>query len=171
MSAEQGGSQDWEKAEERGSFLVGLSRDDFVSMAWLSCSWGYFCRFQRGFTAVPPQLQSPRCRLFFSFVRLIQNPPQLGCPLWQDTFKTTSSWHPYCEWHSWPMGLMSLCSAVGGDVVQPQHTPPSHWALSQIIQGVPIVAQWKQIWLGTMRLSVRSLASLSGLWIQPCHEL
>ena len=32
--------------------------------------------------------------------------------------------------------------------------------------GVPIVAQWKQIRLGTMRLQVRSLASLSGLlWL------
>ena len=37
--------------------------------------------------------------------------------------------------------------------------------------GVPIVAQWKRIQLGTMRLQVRSLASLSGLRIQHCHEL
>ena len=34
--------------------------------------------------------------------------------------------------------------------------------------GVPIVAQWKQIRLGTMRLRVRSLASLSGLRIRCC---
>ena len=38
-------------------------------------------------------------------------------------------------------------------------------------QGVPIVAQQKQIRLGTMRLWVPSLASLSGLRIQRCHEL
>ena len=33
------------------------------------------------------------------------------------------------------------------------------------------MAQWKQIQLGTMRLQVRSLASLSGLRIWLCHEL
>ena len=37
--------------------------------------------------------------------------------------------------------------------------------------GAPIVAQQKQIQLGTMRLWVRSLASLSGLRIWRCHEL
>ena len=37
--------------------------------------------------------------------------------------------------------------------------------------GVPIVAQRKQIWLGTIGLWVRSLASLNGLRIQRCHEL
>ena len=37
--------------------------------------------------------------------------------------------------------------------------------------GVPIVAQWKQIWLVTMRLRVRTLALLSGLRIRHCHEL
>ena len=37
--------------------------------------------------------------------------------------------------------------------------------------GVPVVAQGKQSQLGTMRLWVRSLASLSGLRIQHCHEL
>jgi len=34
--------------------------------------------------------------------------------------------------------------------------------------GVPVMAQWKQIWQGTLRLQVRSLASLSGLWIWCC---
>ena len=33
------------------------------------------------------------------------------------------------------------------------------------------MAQWKQIRLGTMRLQVQSLASLSGLRIQRCREL
>ena len=37
--------------------------------------------------------------------------------------------------------------------------------------GVPIVAQWKQIQLETMRLWVQSLASISGLRIQRCCEL
>ena len=36
---------------------------------------------------------------------------------------------------------------------------------------VPIVAQWKQIRLGTMRLRVQFLASLSGLRIWRCCEL
>ena len=38
-------------------------------------------------------------------------------------------------------------------------------------EGVPVVVQWRQIRLRTMRLRVRSLASLSGLRIQRCHEL
>ena len=37
--------------------------------------------------------------------------------------------------------------------------------------GVSVVVQWKRIRLGTMRLQVRSLALLSGLRIQHCHEL
>ena len=37
--------------------------------------------------------------------------------------------------------------------------------------GVPVVAQWKGIQLGTMRLWVQSLASLSGLGIQCYPEL
>ena len=36
--------------------------------------------------------------------------------------------------------------------------------------GVPVVAQRKQILLGTMRVWVQSLASLSGLRIQHCHS-
>ena len=37
--------------------------------------------------------------------------------------------------------------------------------------GVPVMVQWKQIQLGTMRLQVQFLTSLSGLRIQCCHEL
>ena len=37
--------------------------------------------------------------------------------------------------------------------------------------GVPVVAQRKQIRLGTMRLRVQSLALLGGLRIWRCHEL
>ena len=37
--------------------------------------------------------------------------------------------------------------------------------------GVPIIAQQKQIRLVTMRLCIQSLALLSGLQIQRCHEL
>ena len=39
------------------------------------------------------------------------------------------------------------------------------------IQGIPAVAQWKRIWLGTMRLRVWFLAWLSGLRSWCCHEL
>ena len=38
-------------------------------------------------------------------------------------------------------------------------------------QGVPMVAQRKRIRLGTMRLRVQSLASMSGLRIWRCYEL
>ena len=38
-------------------------------------------------------------------------------------------------------------------------------------EGVPVVAQRKRIQLGTVRLRVRSLASLSGLRIRHCCEL
>lgn len=37
--------------------------------------------------------------------------------------------------------------------------------------GVPVVAQRKRIRLGTMRLWVQSLASISGLRTWHCHEL
>ena len=43
--------------------------------------------------------------------------------------------------------------------------------LRSILFGVPVVVQWKQIWLGAMRLWVQSLASLSGFRIRHCHEL
>ena len=48
------------------------------------------------------------------------------------------------------------------------------WASGQIRNaavGVPIVAQQKRIRLGTMRFGVWSLASISGLRIQCCHEV
>ena len=37
--------------------------------------------------------------------------------------------------------------------------------------GVPVMAQWQQTQLVSMRMQVRSLALLSGLKIQCCHEL
>ena len=43
--------------------------------------------------------------------------------------------------------------------------------LKRHLQGVPTVAQWKWIWLATMRLQVQSLVSLSGLRVWCCHEL
>ena len=43
-------------------------------------------------------------------------------------------------------------------------TNRGHW-------GAPVMVQGKRIRLGTMRVRVRSLASLSGLRIWRCHEL
>ena len=50
-------------------------------------------------------------------------------------------------------------------------TEGTYLNLIKVIYGVPIMAQQKQIQLGTMRMRVRSLASLRGLRIQRCHEL
>ena len=36
---------------------------------------------------------------------------------------------------------------------------------------IPIVAQWKQIWLASMRTQIQSLDLLSGLRMLHCHEL
>ena len=46
-----------------------------------------------------------------------------------------------------------------------------HSSIQEILMGLPIMAHWKQIRLGTMRLWVQSLASLSGLRIHCYHEL
>ena len=43
--------------------------------------------------------------------------------------------------------------------------------MNKISLGVPIVAQWKQIPLVSMRMKVLSLASFSGLRIRHCREL
>ena len=43
--------------------------------------------------------------------------------------------------------------------------------LKYLVTGVPVVAQWKWIWLASMRTKVWSLALLSRLRIQRCHEL
>ena len=45
------------------------------------------------------------------------------------------------------------------------------YCLKKLECGIPIVVQQKWIQLGTVRLRVRSLASLSGLRIRCCHEL
>ena len=49
--------------------------------------------------------------------------------------------------------------------------PPPQFRNIILPGGVPIVVQQKRIQLGTMRLQVRSLASLSGLMIWQCREL
>ena len=49
--------------------------------------------------------------------------------------------------------------------------PSKMWHISIVCSGVPIMAQQKQIRLGTKRFRGQSLASLSGLRIWCCHEL
>ena len=54
---------------------------------------------------------------------------------------------------------------------------PLHWEtnlrqwIGMGVVGAPIVDQRKRIWLASKRMQVRSLAWLSGLRIQSCHEL
>ena len=48
---------------------------------------------------------------------------------------------------------------------------PIKFIYKKMYLGVPIMAQWKQIRLETVRLRVPSLALDSGLRILPCHEL
>ena len=42
---------------------------------------------------------------------------------------------------------------------------------NKLSKRVPFVAQWKQIWLASMKMQVWSLALLRRLRIQHCHEL
>ena len=44
-------------------------------------------------------------------------------------------------------------------------------AIKSSTLGIPVVTQWKGIWLVSMRMQVRSLVSLSGWRIQCCCEL
>ena len=48
--------------------------------------------------------------------------------------------------------------------------PPLCWINSQFL-GVPVVAQWRRIWLASMRMQIRSLALLRWLRIWHCHGL
>ena len=50
-------------------------------------------------------------------------------------------------------------------------SPISNCLLKDQRKGVPVVAQWKRIWLISMSMWVRSLALLSGWGIQRCREL
>ena len=49
--------------------------------------------------------------------------------------------------------------------IENMNRPITSTEIENVVQGVSLVAQWKQIRLGTMRLQ----ASLSGLRIQHCH--
>ena len=70
-----------------------------------------------------------------------------------------------------PLTIISCqCFSIGGiylnqlgHFLKPSPPPPK--------KGVPVVAQWKWIWLVSTRTQVQSLASLSGLRSRRCHEL
>lgn len=74
-----------------------------------------------------------------------------------------------------------ICLILDGDVVWLPLPKPRGRQMSFSVSsatspkegdlGVPIVAQWKRIRLVTMKLQVRSLASLIGLRIHCCQEL
>ena len=67
----------------------------------------------------------------------------------------------------------TVCKSVYTNT--PNHTHPQAAAMADHDKngscGVPVMVQQKQIQLGTMRMWVQSLASLSGLGIQHGHEL
>ena len=73
--------------------------------------------------------------------------------------------------------LQNVCYIIGGaigkwiNVLNTKEKLYTAFFTKKIFLAVPIVAQWKRIWLGTMRLQVWPLASLSGLRIWHCHEL
>ena len=81
-------------------------------------------------------------------------------------FPPSSVSHPPCI-----LRVYSLCHSPTGETQRPPwHLHPGP-LFNKLRPRVPVVAQGKWTWLVTMRLWVRSLASLSGLRTQCCHEL
>ena len=81
------------------------------------------------------------------------------------------------QWKDEPF-LFSLHQACVVSYIH--HSYKSYWLLvcpcpffhtECFSSGVPVVVQWKQIQVVSMRMRVPSLALLSGLGIQYCHEL
>jgi len=70
----------------------------------------------------------------------------------------------------WPLAWELPC-VTGMALKRPKKKKKRKEMQSISILGVPVVAQWLWIRLGTMRLRVRSLHLLSGLTIQRCREL
>ena len=58
----------------------------------------------------------------------------------------------------------------GGGAVTWGEALPISWS-KKLKEGVPLMAQWKRIWLVSMRMQVQTLASLSGLRIWHCCDL
>ena len=72
---------------------------------------------------------------------------------------------------------MTLCKSRGGTFGclggwgTPHHERPFKMCLERWVRGVPVVAHWKWIWPVSVRMWVQSLALLSRLRDQRCHEL
>ena len=73
------------------------------------------------------------------------------------------------------LGALRLGDVCQSVTVGPAKSPQTHQHLRGLPEkgahGVPLVAQWNQIRLGTLRLRVRSLALLSEPRIRRCQEL
>ena len=73
---------------------------------------------------------------------------------------TQTCWAPACRGPFLPSPHQPLCWGLGAELrARRRKTTQPHG------RGVPVVAQWKQTQLGTLRLQVQSLAPLSGLRI------
>ena len=70
----------------------------------------------------------------------------------------------------WTVSMTTFCSRKRHYLYFPRILK-IQTSLKKSPEGVPIVAQWKRIQLETMKFRVRSLAVVSGLNIQCCHEL
>ena len=75
----------------------------------------------------------------------------------------------------WRLGFMEQNPVTAPPTNQRKVTHPAaislNFAFKNPSLGVPVVVQWKWIWLVSMRTWVWSLASLSRLRIQHCREL
>ena len=82
--------------------------------------------------------------------------------------------YPPCNY--WVVTLGQMTPALyhvvpAGNILQAQLGWITDGLIKEKAQRVPIVVQWKQIWLESVRMWVQSLSSLSGLGIWHCREL
>ena len=95
-----------------------------------------------------------------------------GCTIFYlSIYQLTEIWVVSASQLLWIM-LPWICTGFFcGHMFSFLHKIISFALFKKVSLGVPVVAQWKQIWLVSMRTQVWSLASPSGLRIQLCHEL
>ena len=75
------------------------------------------------------------------------------------------------EWQNWVVATEAIWPGLLKYFLKKSLATPALERFNEILSGVPIMAQRKQIQLRTMRFRVQSLASLSGLKIWRCREL
>ena len=86
---------------------------------------------------------------------------------------TTVNWEWWEQWGLW-MWKKATNRRHSGDAHGLELGPKDQGQKQDFKPGwirIHIMVQQKQIWLGSLRMQVRSLASLSGLRSQHCHEL